>query len=70
MTDLLTHDEVRDMYYGETAALVSSQPGWGRLCLDYMTLWGQNKELEKEPQRLHDLSQHELMAWWSKGSRP
>ena len=53
MTDLLTHDEVRDMYYGETAMLVSSQPGWGRLCLDYLTLWDRNKELEAViPKRL------------------
>ena len=84
MTNPLTSDDAKRLLeYIEEPIRGETIPTLRRLCLDYVTLWDelQNErsisdrllqrvaELEKEPQRLHDLSENELMSWWSKGSR-
>ncbi len=66
--DLLTPEEVRFFNIDNLSLRSGDNELLTRLCHDYLTLWDRNKNLANELRRVHNLSQNELIAWWSTGA--
>ena len=65
--ELLTPQDVRFFDIDNLSLRRGDNELLTRLCQDYLTLWDRNENLANEIQRVHNLSQGKLMAWWSMG---